>query len=66
MAPSSESKSNAFAPSLDRINRRRGYVKGNVRVVCWIFNTLRMDYSAAELTTFLGRLRKRHVLRRRA
>jgi hypothetical protein len=29
-----------FAPSIDRIDSRGGYVRGNVRVVCWGVNCL--------------------------
>lgn len=42
---SSESLKNPWAPSLDRIERHLGYVAGNVRVVCWLFNHMRCDYS---------------------
>lgn len=34
-------KSNAFGPSLDRIDPTLGYVESNVRVVVWIYNRAR-------------------------
>lgn len=40
-----ESLKNPWAPSLDRIDRQQGYVEGNVRVTCWLFNHMRGDYS---------------------
>ncbi|MCK9468853.1 MAG: hypothetical protein M0Q49_05500 [Porticoccaceae bacterium] len=40
-----DSLKNPWTPSLDRINRQLGYAAGNVRVVCWLFNHMRGDYS---------------------
>lgn len=37
------------SPSIDRINRSRGYVKGNVRIISNRANRLRSDGAAAEL-----------------
>lgn len=36
-------KAEALSPSLDRIEPSRGYVPGNVRLVCHRFNSLRKD-----------------------
>lgn len=36
---------NPWTPSVDRIDCTRGYVPGNVRVVCWAFNMMRADWS---------------------
>lgn len=44
-----DSLKNPWAPSLDRIERSLGYVSGNVRVVCWIFNHMRCDYSDEDI-----------------
>jgi hypothetical protein len=33
-----------WAPSIDRINCSKGYVPGNVRVVCSAFNTMRNEF----------------------
>jgi hypothetical protein len=30
-----------MAPSLDRVNNGEGYVSGNVRVVCWMYNRMK-------------------------
>jgi hypothetical protein len=35
---------NPWAPSVDRIDCSRGYVAGNVRLVCWAFNQMRGDF----------------------
>lgn len=41
---SGSSKANPWAPSIDRIDCSRGYVPGNVRLVCWAFNMMRGDF----------------------
>lgn len=38
--------------SVDRIDQSRGYVPGNVRLVCWRVNTFRGHFSDAELIEF--------------
>ncbi len=38
------SKSNPWAPSVDRIDCSKGYVPGNIRVVCWAYNMMRGDF----------------------
>ena len=46
------------SPSLDRINNRRGYTPGNIRVISRRANTLKRDASLRELqllVKFLGR-----------
>jgi len=37
------------SPSLDRIDNSKGYVKGNVIVVSWRYNSLKKDGTPAEL-----------------
>jgi len=37
-------RANPWAPSIDRLDCSRGYVPGNVRVVCWAFNMMRGDF----------------------
>ena len=38
------SKANPWTPSIDRLDCSKGYVPGNVRVVCWAFNCMRADF----------------------
>jgi hypothetical protein len=39
-----DSARNPWAPSVDRLDNSKGYVPGNVRVVCWAFNMMRCDF----------------------
>lgn len=39
----SSKRTEAFSPSLDRIDPRFGYVSGNVQVVVWIYNRAKGD-----------------------
>ena len=39
----------ALSPSLDRIDPRFGYVTGNVRLVCWIYNRAKGHGSDADV-----------------
>jgi hypothetical protein len=39
--------------SPDRIDNKKGYVKGNVRLVCHIFNIARSDFSDEQLYEFI-------------
>lgn len=40
---------NPYAPSLDRIDSRRGYTKDNVRVVIWQYNLMKGELTDAEV-----------------
>lgn len=53
LPPRSERKSRtpAFAPSLDRIERGGGYTQANTRVVVFIYNVARSDFEDEDLTT---------------
>lgn len=44
---------NPTSPTLDRIDNTRGYVKGNIIVVCWRANRLKSDASLPELRAIL-------------
>jgi len=44
------------APSLDRIDPRRGYVPGNIRVISWRANSLKRDGSLEEMRLVLADL----------
>jgi hypothetical protein len=46
------------APSLDRIDPRRGYVKGNVRVISWRANNLKRDGTLEEMRLVLADLER--------
>lgn len=37
-------RANPWAPSIDRLDCSKGYVPGNVRVVCWAFNQMRGEF----------------------
>lgn len=46
------------APSLDRINPKLGYVRGNVHVISWRANSLKKDGTAAEMQLIADFLNK--------
>ena len=37
-------RANPWAPSIDRLVAAEGYVPGNVRIVCWIYNSAKLDW----------------------
>lgn len=43
---------NPYQASLDRIDNNKGYIKGNVRFVCLMFNIARNDFSDNEVLEF--------------
>lgn len=49
------------SPTLDRIDNSRGYVPGNVAVVSWRANRLKLGASAAELDRIASWMRARGV-----
>ena len=46
-------KHNPASPSLDRIDGRKGYVPGNVRIISYRANTLKTNATVAELRAVL-------------
>lgn len=45
-------KSQPYSASLDRIDNTKGYIKGNVRFVCLIFNYARNSFSDNDVINF--------------
>lgn len=41
-----------FSPSLDQVFPRKGYVRGNVEVVCWIYNICKSDFDEVDIRKF--------------
>jgi len=44
------------SPSLDRIDNTKGYVKGNVWVVCWLANKMKATATEEQLLTFASNI----------
>ena len=42
-------KTKSYAPSLDRIEPKKGYVRGNILIVCDIVNRLKSDATLEDL-----------------
>lgn len=49
--PCGDRRRHPFSPSIDRINSREGYVKGNCRLVCLIVNLAMSEWGIAPLLT---------------
>ena len=45
-------KTNKYAPSLDRTNKKNGYTPNNTKVVVWFYNTAKNCFSHNELIEF--------------
>lgn len=45
-----------YQASLDRIDNNKGYIKGNVRFVCLMFNIARNDFSDNEVLEFFQKI----------
>ena len=56
-----EYRTHPFAPSLDRITPADGYVKHNVRVVCFAVNRARSDWGDEVLLKMARALASKHI-----
>lgn len=54
-------KTHPASPSLDRLNPRRGYVKGNVCVISWRANELKRNGTVRELEAVLRYMKAKHA-----
>ncbi len=55
-SPATISSTNKYAPSLDRTDSNKGYSEENVKVVVWIYNRAKGDFSSQDVLEFAGRL----------
>ena len=53
-----DGKRNLYAPSIDRIDSRKGYVPGNVMFVCWEVNDAKGDRSLYQFKKMCARVAK--------
>lgn len=53
------SRFHPWAPSVDRIDSKLGYTQGNCRVVCWIYNMAKSEWSDEVVMTFAKALSAR-------
>lgn len=53
-----------LSPSIDRIDNRKGYVEGNCRLVCFIANLGRNDFTDAEFIEVCEAVAEMAMLRR--
>ena len=49
-------KRNLYAPSIDRIDSRKGYVPGNIMFVCWAVNGMKQDLSLYQFKKMCARV----------
>ena len=47
------------APSLDRIDTTKGYIRGNVDIICWRCNALKRDGTLTELRSILNYMERK-------
>lgn len=52
LSPHAEHHRNPFSPSIDRIDGAKGYVKGNIQIVCSWYNIAKNEYSDAQMLEF--------------
>lgn len=54
-------KGNPWKPSLDRIDSSKGYIKGNVRFICYIANMCKQDWPDEVLIEFCNKVVKNEI-----
>jgi hypothetical protein len=52
LAPHPELRRHPFAPSIDRIDSTKGYIRGNVQIVCNWYNLAKHELPEAEMLAF--------------
>jgi len=52
------------SPSVDRVDNTKGYIEGNLDVVCWACNRMKSDMSVADILRLLAYVAKPRALRR--
>ncbi len=55
----SETKKNAYSPSIDRINSSEGYTNENTRIVIWQYNLMKGELSDLEVLQICKRILER-------
>lgn len=52
LSPHAEHHRNPFSPSIDRIDGAKGYVKGNIQIVCSWYNIAKNEYTDVQMLKF--------------
>jgi len=52
LSPHTEHHRNPFSPSIDRVDGAKGYIKGNIQIVCSWYNIAKNEYSDAQMLKF--------------
>lgn len=56
-----DSRFNPWGPSIDRIDSARGYTQDNCRLVCWIYNMAKAEWSDEVVMTLAKALAKKEA-----